>query len=120
MRDVLVVTSTFPPTADSGVFRVTKFVKYLPSCGWRPIVLRVHPQRVRPRDDSLLAEIPPEALVAGGGGALGAALASACARITGRPVLRGDWGRLRAAARIGARLCREHPIRLIFLSAPRP
>ena len=33
MNSVLVVTSTFPPTADPGVFRVTKFVKYLPGRG---------------------------------------------------------------------------------------
>jgi glycosyltransferase involved in cell wall biosynthesis len=118
MRDVLVVTSTFPPTADSGVFRITKFVKYLPSCGWRPIVLRVHPQRTRPRDESLLAEIPPEAIVVRGGGAFRAALGSAAARLTRRPVLRGDWGRFKAATRIGVELCRTHPIELIFLSAP--
>ncbi len=118
MRDVLVVTSTFPPTADSGVFRVTKFVKYLPSCGWRPIVLRVHPQRTRPRDESLMSEIPPEAIVVRGGGAFRAALGSAAARLTRRPVLRGDWGRFKAAARIGADLCRTHPVELIFLSAP--
>ena len=41
--------------------RALKFVKYLPQCGWKPVVLTVQPEFYRLVDESLLDEIPPEA-----------------------------------------------------------
>lgn len=46
-----------------GVQRITKFVKYLPSSGWRPLVLTVKPVSYFASDASLLREIPHEAEV---------------------------------------------------------
>mgnify|MGYP002029911982 CR=1 FL=1 len=46
-----------------GVQRVQKFVKYLPLFGWRPIVVTVKDVKYYGRDESLLRELPPEALV---------------------------------------------------------
>jgi len=39
MRRVLMVAQRFPPAGGVGTFRATKFVKYLPSFGWEPVVL---------------------------------------------------------------------------------
>ena len=41
MKRLLVITSTFAPTAKPGVYRILKFVKYLPQFGWMPEVLWV-------------------------------------------------------------------------------
>ncbi len=59
-RSVLVVATGFPPLGGSGVQRTTKFVKYLPSFGWRSAVVTADPARDRrgELDESLLAEIP--------------------------------------------------------------
>ena len=62
-RQVLFIASIFPPAGGPGVQRSAKFVRYLPGCGWKPIVLTVHEPRGRLRDDSLLAEIPPETVI---------------------------------------------------------
>jgi len=42
---------------------VLKFVKYLPSFGWKPIVLTVENGDFPARDESLLQEIPPDVKV---------------------------------------------------------
>jgi glycosyltransferase involved in cell wall biosynthesis len=61
---VLIVSYYFPPSGGAGVQRVLKFVKYLPSYGWKPVVLTVPEDADFPaRDPSLFAEIPPEAEV---------------------------------------------------------
>ena len=41
MKKVLAVAQYFPPIGGVGTFRITKFVKYLPNFGWKPIVLTV-------------------------------------------------------------------------------
>lgn len=40
--------------------RVLKFVKYLPSFGWKPIVLTVEDGDFPARDESLLKEVPAD------------------------------------------------------------
>lgn len=47
----------FPPLSGAGVFRTSKFVKYLPDFGWQPIVLSVKKSKFAPVDDFLLEEI---------------------------------------------------------------
>ena len=39
MKNVLMITYLFPPAGGTGAVRVTKFAKYLPAFGWKPIVL---------------------------------------------------------------------------------
>ena len=38
---VLVISYGFPPMLSAGTSRVLKFVKFLPTCGWKPDVLTV-------------------------------------------------------------------------------
>lgn len=56
MNNVLFIAYLFPPHGGGGVQRTTKFVKFLPRCGWRPTVLTAH--HVHLRDRSLHADIP--------------------------------------------------------------
>ncbi|MBE0643079.1 MAG: hypothetical protein IH600_03280 [Bacteroidetes bacterium] len=63
MRNVLIVTYYFPPSGGPGVQRVLKFCTYLLQNGWRPIILTVKDADYPARDESLLDEIPEEAVV---------------------------------------------------------
>lgn len=63
MRTVLILAYYFPPMGLGGVQRVLKFVKHLPAYGWRPIVVTVKDVRYYDRDESLLDEIPPDAMI---------------------------------------------------------
>ncbi|GIV49629.1 MAG: glycosyl transferase family 1 [Candidatus Kapaibacterium sp.] len=60
MRRVLVVAYYFPPSGGPGVQRVLKMVRYLPEFGWEPVVLTVCDGTYPARDESLLAEVPPQ------------------------------------------------------------
>jgi glycosyltransferase involved in cell wall biosynthesis len=57
---VLLIAYVFPPVGGAGVQRVTKFVKYLPTCGWDVSVLTVANPSVPLQDTSLNQDIPPE------------------------------------------------------------
>jgi len=63
-RRVLLVAYQFPPVGGAGVQRVTKFVKHLPKFGWQADVLTVKNPSVPIIDESLLADIPPETILA--------------------------------------------------------
>lgn len=56
MRKLLVVAYYTPPLGMSGVMRVTKLVKFLPRCGWEPVVLTVKPIRYFHYDPALLED----------------------------------------------------------------
>lgn len=43
-RRLLIVAYHFPPDAEVGAIRPQKLVKYLPECGWDPLVLTVDPR----------------------------------------------------------------------------
>lgn len=60
MRRVLIIVHDFPPCGGGGVMRTLKFVKYLPSFGWMPIVLTVDESYYDPAmvDNSWLRDIP--------------------------------------------------------------
>lgn len=58
MKKVLIISYYFPPSGGPGVQRILKFVKYLPSSGWEPVVLTVNDGDFPARDESLLNEIP--------------------------------------------------------------
>jgi glycosyltransferase involved in cell wall biosynthesis len=55
-----VIAYRFPPQGGGGVQRTLKFVKYLPQFGWLPVVHTVRNPYWPVRDDTLLAEVPPE------------------------------------------------------------
>lgn len=57
------VTYYWPPSGGSGVQRWLKFCKYLPSVGWQPVVAAPAGADYPVEDDSLAADIPPEAEV---------------------------------------------------------
>jgi glycosyltransferase involved in cell wall biosynthesis len=59
-KRVFIIAYYFPPLGMGGVQRVSKFVKYLPSFGWDPVVLTVKDIDYFSRDDSLLQELPPD------------------------------------------------------------
>jgi len=57
-RRVLVLSYYFPPSGGAGVQRVLKFVKYLPSFDWTPVVVTVREGAYPARDASLWADVP--------------------------------------------------------------
>ena len=59
MRRVLLISYDFPPRGATGVFRITKFARYLPQFGWQPVVLTAAGEGVV-CDDALLGELPPD------------------------------------------------------------
>ncbi len=63
MKKVLIVAYYFPPSGGPGVQRVLKYVQYLRQFGWEPVVLTVEDANFPARDESLLAEIPPDVKV---------------------------------------------------------
>lgn len=49
----------YPPSfGSSGVQRTLKFSRYLPECGWRPLVLTAHPRAYPQTNDGELSAIP--------------------------------------------------------------
>lgn len=57
------ISCAFPPTGGPGVQRSTKFAKYLPECGWQPVVWAADHMTELPHDPSLLADVPPDVTV---------------------------------------------------------
>ena len=62
-RKVLVLAYRFPPQGGGGVQRTLKFVKYLPSQNWLPIVQTVKNPYWPLQDQTLLGEVPPSVKV---------------------------------------------------------
>jgi glycosyltransferase involved in cell wall biosynthesis len=50
----------FPPLGGGGVQRTSKFVKYLPSSGWTPVVVTVKEGAYWVADRSLSGDVPPD------------------------------------------------------------
>jgi glycosyltransferase involved in cell wall biosynthesis len=59
-RRVLMIAQAFPPTGGPGVQRSAKFAKYLPACGWEPVVWSADHVDQLPYDESLLADLPAD------------------------------------------------------------
>jgi glycosyltransferase involved in cell wall biosynthesis len=57
-KRVLMFAYFFPPLGGGGVQRTSKFVKYLPSFGWTPIVLTVNEGAYWIRDKTLKEDVP--------------------------------------------------------------
>jgi hypothetical protein len=58
MKKVLVITYYWPPSGGAGVQRWLKFVKYLPSLDWEPIIYTVENGEYPVLDDSLVNDLP--------------------------------------------------------------
>ena len=60
MKNVLMIVPCFPPIGGSAIQRTLKFVKYLPTFGWNPIILTIDEGDKSEEivDTSLLNEIP--------------------------------------------------------------
>jgi len=65
LKKILVITYYWPPGGGAGVQRILKFVKYLPSNGFKPYVVTVDADKASypVTDNSLNAEVPAEAEV---------------------------------------------------------
>ncbi len=146
LRDVLVVSYYFPPCGGPGVQRVLKFVRYLPGNGYRPHVLTVPESADFPiRDPSLAGEVHWQArvhrspicefyslyrLLSRSPGAETVQLATSAREALGLwpRVLRalraslfipdGRMGWYPGGFRLGRRICRTEPVKLIFASGP--
>lgn len=59
-KRVLIITYYWPPSAGSGVQRWLKFAKYLPECGWEPVVFTPENPDFDLKDPSLEKEVPKE------------------------------------------------------------
>ncbi len=63
MKRVLIITYYWPPAGGGGVMRWLKMSKYLPEYGWQPVIYTPANPDPSVIDESLLAEVPPEAEV---------------------------------------------------------
>jgi glycosyltransferase involved in cell wall biosynthesis len=63
MRSVLMLSYRFAPQGGAGSLRAVKFVKYLPSFGWRPIVHTVSNPHWHVWDHALSREVPKDVTV---------------------------------------------------------
>ncbi len=142
---VLLLSHYYPPMGGAGVQRALKFSKYLGAEGVQLSVLAGDDPGYT-RDDSLLAEVPPEVrvervahtpllqrlvrrhAVASSAAAPAAAPAAAASRPAWRDAALAAWGSLqwpdaqagwaRRAYAVANRLVREQGLELIFSSAP--
>lgn len=61
MKKLLMVAYHFPPqSGSSGLLRSLKFARYLPECGWLPVVLTVDPRAYDRTDWSQASEVPTD------------------------------------------------------------
>jgi len=64
MKKVFMIAYHFPPEGGgSGVLRTLKFTKYLPRQGWIPHILTLKQSFYIDKDNGLLSDVPPEAVV---------------------------------------------------------
>jgi len=63
MKKVLMIAYSFPPTGGPGVQRTSKFVKYLRSYGWEPVILTRDDTNIPLKDESLIKDIPADVSV---------------------------------------------------------
>jgi len=63
-NNILMIAYYFPPLGGSGSLRPLKLAKYLPSFGWKPIILTVrNPDWYYASDPELLKELPPATII---------------------------------------------------------
>ena len=57
MKNILIISTFFPPMGGVGTVRVAKYVKYLRSFGWNPTVVTIADKYITNYDDTLLKDI---------------------------------------------------------------
>ncbi len=62
-RKILIVSYHFPPDAEVGGIRASKFAKYLPDFGWKPYVLTVKDEYYKAKDYGRLKEVEGATIV---------------------------------------------------------
>ena len=62
-KRVLIITYYWPPLGGSGVQRWVKFAKYLPSCGWTPVIYTTENPDMAVVDETLAKDIPQQAII---------------------------------------------------------
>ncbi|OGW48169.1 MAG: hypothetical protein A2Y66_02370 [Nitrospirae bacterium RBG_13_41_22] len=60
MKKVLIITTHFAPDRHVGAKRSTKFAKFLPECGWQPVVLTKEVTCYHGIDETLNEDLPPD------------------------------------------------------------
>ena len=60
MKRVLIITYYWPPNGGAGVYRWLKMSKYLPECGWQPVVYTPKDPEVVADDPELLKQVRAE------------------------------------------------------------
>jgi glycosyltransferase involved in cell wall biosynthesis len=63
LKKALFFTYKFPPMGGGGVQRSLKFVKYLPSFGWEPVVISADDRTYWAHDETLISDIPKDVMV---------------------------------------------------------
>lgn len=137
MKKLLVIAYYFPPCGAVGVYRTLKFVKYLPSFGWEPVVLTVSNGKFPTWDESLLSLVPEGVQVhrcrsfeafneglSGPAPAAGQGRRSLAARVHTRLYLAWNWlalpdtkiGWVPSATRAARRIMREQGIWHVYIS----
>lgn len=74
MRTVLILSPHFPPSTVAGVHRARHLAKWLPSHGWRPVIVRADPSLYTEPGDPALASLVPDSVLQVRTSALPAAL----------------------------------------------
>jgi glycosyltransferase involved in cell wall biosynthesis len=59
MKPVVMISYYFPPDSSAGAYRPLRFVRHLPSFGWRPVVITNDPYHCLRYDPELLKQVPP-------------------------------------------------------------
>lgn len=57
MKNILIISTYFPPMGGIGTVRVTKYVKYLKQFNWKPTVITIDDKFIQKKDETLLKDI---------------------------------------------------------------
>ncbi len=57
MKNILIISTYFPPMGGIGTVRVTKYVKYLKQFNWKPTIITIDDKFIQKKDESLLKDI---------------------------------------------------------------
>ena len=60
MKKVLIISTHFAPDAHVGAKRITKFCKFLPQYGWKPIIITSDISDYHRLDETLIKQLPKD------------------------------------------------------------
>ena len=110
----------FPPLrGSSGIQRTLRFCRYLPECGWRPLVLTAHPRAYEATSSDLLSEVPSSVPVCRAFAMNTASHLAVGGRYPKWLAIPDRWVTWWLGGLIsGLRLIRKHKVRAIFSTYP--